>query len=367
MMTVNCGRETRDWCGRWDPSNARELFQFDASLTKPVAVWGLGNEINGYPFVHGPRHFLSARRYCDAFALFAEEVRLTHPESRLSGPASAWWPVIGEPNKKTGPFLRCVGGLCDIVTWHYYPIHSHRGSFSTRWASPEKLLRPSVLNELSKFSERLETIQRRHDFGGERWLGELGPALYGGEPGLSDRYISGLWWLDALGSAACSGNTLVARQTLFGSEYGLLSSESYAANPDYWNSVLWKRLMGDVVYSVDRTTLPDFLRLYCHGRSTDNRRTLLCINTSRRFATAVDVQGFVDGARSPLCYRVDGTNPFGRSLRINGIDPNEEEAAVLDHDIAQLGTPLDGAVVELQPLSYCFVQAEGGPELTGNP
>lgn len=356
MMTLNCGKDRWDSRGHWDPTNALELLQFDATLESPASVWALGNEINGYPFVHGLRHFVGARRYSRAFRLFADIVRRTHPEALTAGPASSFWPLVGEPNPKINRFLRFAGDDCDVLTWHYYPVHSRRGSYSTRWARPESLLSPKNLDELGRYSRRIEALETRRGFAGERWLGELGPALYGGEPGLSDRFLSGLWWLDALSSAALAGETRVARQTLFGSEYGLLQSESYTPNPDYWSSVLWKRLMGPRVHAVAAEGRPPYIRLYAQSEGPGRRKTLLAINVSFSDSVVIDLSETLAGSSRGRLYRVTAPDPFAREVRVNGVEPGAE---ALGAALEALGAPLTDDSITLGPLSYCFVVGEG--------
>ena len=88
------------------------------------------------------------------------------------------------------------------------------------------------------------------------WIGETGGAQFGGEPGISDAYLGGLWWLDELGLAARSGVEVVVRQTLSGSNYGLIDDKTLVPRPDYWNSWLWKRLMGQEVFAFHLVTNP---------------------------------------------------------------------------------------------------------------
>ncbi len=372
MMTLNCGKAAWSSRGQWDPTNALELLQFDATLEKPASVWALGNEINGYPFVHGPKHFIGARRYGRAFRLFSDLVRRTHPAALTAGPASSFWPVIGEPNPKINRFLRFAREDCDVVTWHYYPVHSHRGSFSTRWAKPESLLAPRNLDEVARYSRHIGALETRRGFAGERWLGELGPALYGGEPGLSDRFLSGLWWLDALSSAALAGEDRVARQTLFGSEYGLLRSESYLPNPDYWNSLLWKRLTGPRVHAVETENRPRKLRLYAQSDGPGKRKTLLAVNVSDSESFGIDLGGVLAGSSRLRVYRGTAPDPFARELRINGVEPGSEllgstgaprPGREIGAELEALGTPLSDDSIALGPLSYCFVLGENpGPK-----
>ena len=103
----------------------------------------------------------------------------------------------------------------------------------------------------------------------ECWLGETGSAQAGGQPGVSGRWVGALWWLDQLGAVAAAGHRLQCRQTLSGSDYGLLDDGTLAPTAEFWCSVLWRRLMGTRVFAVDAAPrAPRTLRLYCHdGRA----------------------------------------------------------------------------------------------------
>ena len=131
------------------------------------------------------------------------------------------------------------------------------------------------------------------------WLGETGSAQVGGEPGVSGRWGSALWWLDQLGLLALSGQRVQCRQTLLGSDYGLIDANSLEGTPDFWASVLWKKLMGPHVLAVSAAGAPRSLRLYCHrpprallggpmssvlGAPSSARRTYLAINLGRERA-----------------------------------------------------------------------------------
>ena len=56
------------------------------------------------------------------------------------------------------------------------------------------------------------------------------------------------------------------RQTLSGSDYGLIDDATLTPRPDYWASVLWKRLMGTTVLAVApaSSTAPKATSVYAH-------------------------------------------------------------------------------------------------------
>ena len=57
-------------------------------------------------------------------------------------------------------------------------------------------------------------------------------------------------WLDKLGAAARLNVSVVCRQAWMGGQYSLIQYTSFKPLPDYWASVLHKRLMGATVLDV---------------------------------------------------------------------------------------------------------------------
>jgi hypothetical protein len=54
------------------------------------------------------------------------------------------------------------------------------------------------------------------------------------------------------------------RNTLTGSDYGLLDEETFNPRPDFWAALLWHRLMGRIVLEPDVPSQPD-LHVYAHS------------------------------------------------------------------------------------------------------
>jgi heparanase 1 len=286
-FTVNAGPGPRDSDGAWQPDNAASLLAYAAARHDPLAVLELGNEVNGYWFIHGPSHQLDGARYGQDLASFRALVLRFFPAAKVAGPASAFFPVVGEPTAWSSgtlsDLLAHAGGALDIVSWHYYPQQSRRCPVATRRAASEQLLNPAHLDEVTRWATHVEALRDRHAANAEVWLGETGNAQCGGEPELSDRFEGGLWWLDQLGALALRGQPVVVRQTLAGSNYGLLDDETLTPAPDYYNTLLWKRLMGKRVLEVSRSSHNPYLRLYAHctpsaGAEGAGKVTLLALN-----------------------------------------------------------------------------------------
>lgn len=290
VFTVSAGPESRRPDGSWDPSGAERLFRNTARKGYRVAAWEFGNEVNAYPFLYGLGRSVTAKQYLADFGVFAELARRLSPGTLTVGPASSFWPVIGEPH----PLIPALGkspvaAFLDALTFHYYPQQSSRGPVAIRRAKETNLLNARALNGALRW---VRHARRSLDAGLARgaplWLTESGHALYGGEPGVSDTWYSTPWWLDQLGLLANAGVQSVFRQSLVGGDYGLLDEASFHPRPDYWASLLWKALMTGEVHERPRVEGPDRrLRAWHHSHGSED--CLLLINLHRRRSARVDV------------------------------------------------------------------------------
>ena len=81
---------------------------------------------------------------------------------------------------------------------------------------------------------------------------------------LSDSYLGGLWWLDHISNIAANSEvSMVIRDHLTGPSLNSLLDLNIFPRPDYWNTLLWKNIMGPTVYQVDSSV--DNLRAYAHS------------------------------------------------------------------------------------------------------
>jgi len=265
IMTVNAGPGPRDERGRWQPDNARRLIGFARRRAPADVVWEFGNEVNAYWFIHGLSHRVGGAQYAEDFTRFGKLVHGEFPQARLAGPAGFLWPIMGEPwAGKLGifrDFLASASPAADIITWHYYPQQSRRCPMATRRAGPEVLLDPHALDETQRWADYVERLTQRHAPASQVWLGESGNAQCGGEPGVSDRFVSSLWYLDQLGAMALRGQPMI-RQTLVGSDYGMLDPQSLTPRPDYWAALLVRKYVGQRMLAVHRIGENAHLRSY---------------------------------------------------------------------------------------------------------
>jgi heparanase 1 len=355
VFTLNAGPSSRRPGGAWNPDNAAALMQYTAAQGQQVYAWELGNELNVYFFVHGLRHLVDVAQYChDLQCLHALRDRYA-PSSRLAGQGSAYVPVLGE---MLGTFfgfeeqmLKQAGGLIDCVTWHYYPQQSRRCPMGTRRAHSARLLDPYNLDEAAYWAAQVNKLRDRYAPGLPVWLGETGNAQCGGEPGLSDTYLAGLWWLDELGLMARLGQQVVVRQSLTGMNYGLLDEATLEPRPDYWNSLLWKALMGQTSYPV-RVNGPRTLRAYLHSCPGVDDMTLLAINLDPQRPVVIQLPQFTGQAYEK--YALTSPDVLSGQVWLNGhklcLNPQGQLPIWTGMDLQP------GERIQLPPLSYSFLK-----------
>lgn len=367
MFTINAGPGPRDSKGAWQPDNAKRLLDFARDDSVDGVVWELGNEVNAYWFIHGLSHHVDGERYAADFRRFRSLVKSRFPGARVAGPAGFLWPVVGEPLEQfTGvfdDFLRLAGSEADIVTWHYYPQQSRRCPMATRRAGPSTLLHPGFLDETDHWAGHLEALVARHAPRAELWMGESGNAQCGGEPGVSDRFASSLWYLDQLGMLARRGQPMI-RQTLVGSHYGLMDPETLEPWPDYWAALAYRRLMTGRVLEVRRSSANPYLRSYasCTPPSSGHRPgsvTLLLINLDEslparfRLDTPIAMYHFTAPSLQSVEVSLNGHKlaPTGSGATLLGWEePDRARFRAL--------AIREGERAELAPRSYAFAIVE---------
>ncbi len=351
VFTLNAGPGPRDRNSRWRTDQARQLIAYSADRRFPVAAWSMGNEPNLFPFAHDL--WLTMEQYAREHGALKALLQEILPAARLLGPSSAYWPVIGEMLPVFPRFLEQAGTLLDVVTWHYYPQQSRRSPISVRRASSDWMLEPAFLDESTRWAARVEEFQKRHAPQAEIWLEESGNAQCGGEPGLSDRFIAGFWWLDLLGSLARRGQQVVTRQNLSGADYSLVREADLEPNPDYWNSLLWKRLMGEIVYDARCSEPRSDLRVYAHCTKdgAPGSIAVLAMNINRQESLLLDF------GISPLnVYLCTANDLLGREILLN----DHPLAARPDGSVPDFDpVTVTNGLVRLPPASYAFVRFPG--------
>ncbi|XP_011298477.1 heparanase [Fopius arisanus] len=240
---------------QWDDSNAKKLIAFSKGREMKID-WQLGNEPNSFHHVFD-RIIPPDQLGKDHFHLRNLLNSLGYEASILVGPETNH---IGDPDDKgvnyASAFLVNDGHSVDFVTWHQYYLNG-------REAKVMDFIDPAVFNRLPA---EINAFQRAINISGrdiKMWLSETSTAYGGGAPELSDRYVAGFLWLDKLGYSASAGVNVVIRQTLFGGNYAMVGKD-LVPNPDWWVSVLYKKLVSENVLHLESANNSGTLRLYAH-------------------------------------------------------------------------------------------------------
>ncbi|XP_067850484.1 heparanase [Heptranchias perlo] len=243
----------------WDSTNAQKLLQYCATKQYNMS-WELGNEPNSF---RKKAHIKI--RGTQLGQDFQHLYSLLHT-FRAFNHTGLYGPDIGQPRKRPivtllKGFLEIGGKVLDAITWHHYYVNGRNTSL-------KDFLSPKVLDSLMLKINQILTVVAKTVPDKKVWLGETSSAFGGGAPDLSDKYVAGFMWLDKLGLSAKLGIDVVIRQALFGAGYYQLVDRNLDPLPDYWLSLIYKRLVGTKVLNVSAVHSDEAsngtLRVYMH-------------------------------------------------------------------------------------------------------
>ncbi|XP_053335197.1 heparanase [Clarias gariepinus] len=266
----------------WDSQNAELLLNYCERRQYRLS-WELGNEPNSYEKKAAIR--VNGSQLGEDFLHLREILR----KSKMYSSSGLYGPDIGQPrgHRKDllSGFLESGAEAIDACTWHHYYVNG-------RDTSLEDFLDPKVLDMLAVKTDEVLKIVQALSPGMKVWLGETSSAYGGGADGLSDTFVAGFMWLDKLGLAAKLGLDVVMRQVLIGSGTYHLVDNNLDPLPDYWLSLLYKRLVGPEVLKIQVLSnsgkQKQLLRVYLHctnKESSSYRKgavTLFALNLSKK-------------------------------------------------------------------------------------
>uniref|UniRef100_A0A8C1IFF8 Heparanase n=1 Tax=Cyprinus carpio TaxID=7962 RepID=A0A8C1IFF8_CYPCA len=304
----------------WDSTNAELLLKYCESR-EYVMSWELGNEPNSYEKKAGIR--------VDGYQLGQDFVHLHQilQQSAVYNSTGLYGPDVSQPRDHrrdllTG-FLETGAKAITACTWHHYYVNG-------RDTSLEDFLDPEVLDTLAtKINEVLEIVESASP-GKKVWLGETSSAYGGGAVGLSDTFVAGFMWLDKLGLAAKLGLDVVIRQVLIGSGTYHLVDDNLDPLPDYWLSLLYKRLVGPEVLKAEVNMnsgpkKPIRVYLHCTNRKSTHYRpgavTLFALNLNKNEVTVILPDHMANSTIEAFVLQsaeAGEQSLYSRSVKLNG-------------------------------------------------
>ncbi|NWZ88914.1 HPSE2 protein, partial [Nesospiza acunhae] len=325
----------------WNSSNALSLLKYSASKKYNIS-WELGNEPNNYRTLMG--RSVNGSQLGKDYTQLRSLLQLIRTYSR----AHLYGPNIGRPRKNVLAFLegfmKVAGGTVDAVTWQHYYIDG-------RVAKVTDFLKTRLLDTLSDQIRKIQKVVNTYTPGKKIWLEGVGMTSAGGMNNLSDSYAAGFLWLNTLGLLASQGIDVVVRHSFLDHGHNHLVDQNFNPLPDYWLSLLYKRLIGPKVLAIhvaglQRKPRPgrvirDKLRIYAHCTSYHNHNyvrgsiTLYIINLHRS-RKKIKLAGTL---RDKIVHQYL-LQPYGKDgLHSKSVQLNGQPLAMVD----------DGTLPELKP------------------
>nr|XP_043612997.1 heparanase-like protein 3 isoform X2 [Erigeron canadensis] len=261
--------------GPWNSSNAESLMQYTVDKGYTVHGWELGNELSAKG--------IGASVTADQYAL--DTISLQNLVQKVYDGILVKPMVLGPGGffdaNWFDQFIRKSNDSLQVITQHIYNLGPGSDSHLI-----DKILDPTYLDGGSQPYRDLQNILKISGTSTVAWVGEAGGAYNSGRDQVTNAFVFSFWYLDQLGMASSYDTKTYCRQTLIGGNYGLLNTDTFVPNPDYYSALLWHRLMGRRVLSTQFHGTKK-IRSYAHCSKDSKGITLLLINLDRVTLTKV--------------------------------------------------------------------------------
>lgn len=294
----------RNQDGTWNSENAEKMIKF-SQQNGVETDWELGNEPDLYNALYKTQ--VDATQLGKDFATLRTILNNNgYDSSYLVGPDM--FDVGGSQANQNylSHFLESGSAAVHAVTWHQY-------YFPGKTATEAMFLDSATFSYLEQRTNVLNNIVKNNKI----WLGETSSAYNGGAAGMSDRFLATFLWLDKLGLGAKLGIDVVIRQTIFHDNYALLD-ENYNPNPDWWLSVIYKRLVGSKVLSLNNDgTNSNKIRLYAHCAKSNSAVVVFGVNIDGAEGS-FNLAGLESDDNVNVYELTSDSDLYSKSVRLNG-------------------------------------------------
>ncbi|KAH9498653.1 hypothetical protein Btru_007185 [Bulinus truncatus] len=230
----------------WNDDNARAFLDYAEKNQIPIPDFQLGNEPNSYVRVLNMTY--STQWAAKDFQKFRKLVH-SYPMYMAS---SILGPECSQPTA-SGPYISSY-----YVNFAYHkPTYRH-------------FINTTGMDELKINLIRNRQYMKENNCTKPVSITETSSVSGGGLPGVADRFVAGFLWLDKLGVSSLYGVKRLYRFNLWSKTYSLISPWPLKPLPDYFLSVLFKRLVEGPVLEVQGN--PPHLRAYANcAKSTASK------------------------------------------------------------------------------------------------
>ncbi|GAB5356852.1 hypothetical protein AAMO2058_000324100 [Amorphochlora amoebiformis] len=344
----------------FDPSNVKELLQY--SIKHGYRIWGLelGNELN---------EDLDPETQAKDLNILHNVLKNLYPPNGTLPRPKLLGPDPHSFKDKPGNYDNILRYLLRYlkkvnkdktplyaVTYHEY-IEVDGGN----------ILTPDILDLSQQIAMRLTETLSPHLGDAQLWAGEIGPHN-GGSPPCSHNslrwanFSNGFWFLNTLGTKAVHRTDAFCRQDLVGADYGMLDCSTLNPLPDFYNALIWKKVMGSRVLNVTSVNR-DHIKAYAHCTQGSKKGvSMVILNLSlRSVPVVIRLKGLKgDTQVERTTYQLTGPDGiYGHKSALNGktleILPGPKLPEVQGiKEVVALSSPL-----KLPPVSYAFVVLSG--------
>ncbi|CAK9188202.1 unnamed protein product [Ilex paraguariensis] len=324
--------------GAWNSSNAECLIRYSVNKGYTIHGWELGNELSG----SGIGTSISAAQYASDVIGLQNKVQDIYRGFEIK-------PLVLGPGgffdaNWFQQFVKQTNNSLQAITHHIYNLGPGVDDHLI-----DKILDPSYLDGGSQPFSNLQSILKSLGTSTTAWVGEAGGAYNSGHNLVTNAFVFSFWYLDQLGMASSYDTKTYCRQSLIGGNYGLLNTDTFVPNPDYYSALLWHRLMGRNVLPTSFSGTKK-LRAYSHC-SKQSGITLLLINLDGN--TTVQIGVSVENAITNKTSTLQLTHETGRSKfarmprnsRIGGIMREEYHLTAQNGDLHSQTVLLNGKIL----------------------
>ncbi len=278
ISVSNCEGDHLDG-GEIDLTQTKKIFTLSHEYGVDISAIEFMNEPNMMEMSGAPKGY-NVKDYVRDQDIVNRWVRKNYPNCLIVGPCTLGDGAMGKIDKKAlGAGIGLMMQMCttddlmrgskiplDVFSYHYYNGISERlasimpaGHWDGIEAHTDEYLAVATLN-----AKIYAELRDKYVPGGQIWVTESGDAGGGGNTWAST-YLDVFRTLNELGSFATITDGIIFHNTLASSDYGFLKHGTFEPRPNYFAVLLWKNLMGNIVYDCSDLEKQG-THIYCHSR-----------------------------------------------------------------------------------------------------
>ncbi len=343
---------TRNRAGVWTTTQANEILAYTKSVGGRIAATEFMNEPT-YAAMGGAPKGYDAADYGRDIAVFGPWLKQNSPGTVLLGPGSVGegpYAIAMGGMLHTSDLMKATGPMFDVFSYHLYAAASERcASMGEKMqTTAATALSEEWLSRPSKIDAFYAGLRDKFEPGKPLWITETADAACGGNPWAST-FLDTFRYLIEHASLARQSVKVIMHNTLAASDYGLLDQNTFDPRPNYWATLLWRKLMGTTVLDPNIRATPN---VYSYAHCMVGRRggvTLLIINTDRQHGFNITLP--VAAER----YTLTAKQLEGASIQLNG----NTLRLTAGGELPKLtGEPTKAGRVSFAPASITFLAVE---------